>query len=194
MATIREADGRVDIDEIRTLFEEYAQSLGVDLSFQDFGVELAGLPGAYASPGGRLLLAVDGTRPVGCVGVRPLGDGICEMKRLYVRPEARGQGLGRELTQAAIAFGRAAGYRAMRRLWFQTQRNRVQEIVTCQVATIAPNHTHKSRAIEAMQLAFLRLIHILWVQPRDAEIIIEVGSLFTLPILERPIRSVAGDL
>ena len=114
MATIREAEGSVDIEEIRALFEEYAQSLGVDLSFQDFGAELAGLPGAYAPPGGRLLLAVNGTRSVGCVGVRPLGDGICEMKRLYVRPEARGQGLGRELTEAAIAFAKAAGYRAMR--------------------------------------------------------------------------------
>jgi ribosomal protein S18 acetylase RimI-like enzyme len=114
MATIREADGSADVAEIRALFEEYAQSLGIDLSFQGFGDELASLPGAYSPPGGRLLLAAHGARAVGCVGVRPLGDGLCEMKRLYVRPEARGGGLGRQLAEAAIAFGKAAHYHAMR--------------------------------------------------------------------------------
>jgi predicted alpha/beta hydrolase family esterase/GNAT superfamily N-acetyltransferase len=114
MTTIREASSSADIEEIRTLFDEYAQSLGVDLSFQDFGGEMAGLPGAYATPHGRLLIAAHGERPVGCVGVRPLEHGVCEMKRLYVRPEARGQGLGRQLTEAAIAFGTAAGYGTIR--------------------------------------------------------------------------------
>jgi GrpB-like predicted nucleotidyltransferase (UPF0157 family)/ribosomal protein S18 acetylase RimI-like enzyme len=114
MAAIREADSRADITQIRLLFEEYARSLGVDLSFQDFNEELASLPGAYSGPGGRLFLAADGARAVGCVGVRPLGDGICEMKRLYVRPEARGQALGRTLAEAAITFAKAANYHAMR--------------------------------------------------------------------------------
>ena len=67
MATIREADGRADVAEIRVLFEEYSQSLGVDLSFQDFGAELASLPGSYSAPGGRLFLAEDGAQAVGCV-------------------------------------------------------------------------------------------------------------------------------
>jgi ribosomal protein S18 acetylase RimI-like enzyme len=114
MATIREAEGRADVAAIRLLFEQYAQSLGVDLSFQDFDQELASLPGAYAAPAGRLLLAADGARAVGCVGVRPLDDRICEMKRLYVRPEACGQGLGRRLAETAITFGKAANYHAMR--------------------------------------------------------------------------------
>jgi putative acetyltransferase len=115
MATIREAVGSADVAEIRLLLEEYAQSLGIDLSFQGFGEELAGLPGAYSAPGGRLLIAVDeGARAVGCVGVRPLADGVGEMKRLYVRPDARGRGLARQLAEAAIAFGKAANYHAMR--------------------------------------------------------------------------------
>jgi ribosomal protein S18 acetylase RimI-like enzyme len=114
MATIREAEGRDDVAAIRLLFEEYAQSLGVDLSFQGFGEELASLPGAYSPPGGRLLLAADQARAVGCVGVRPLADGLCEMKRLYVRPDARKRGVARQLAEAAIAFGKTANYRAMR--------------------------------------------------------------------------------
>jgi len=114
MTTIREADSTADVAEIRVLFEEYAQSLAVGLGFQDFENELASLPGAYSPPGGCLLLAKSGARSVGCVGVRRLDAAICEMKRLYVRPEARGQRLGRSLVEAAIAFARAAGYGAMR--------------------------------------------------------------------------------
>ena len=99
-----------DVDEVRVLFREYAASLPFTLDFQDFDRELAGLPGEYAPPRGALLLA----RGAGCVGLRPLDAATCEMKRLYVRPAARGTGLGRRLTEAIVGEARGLGYARMR--------------------------------------------------------------------------------
>lgn len=116
---IAPAAGEADMDQVRRLFAEYQRWLGVDLCFQGFAAELAGLPGRYTPPRGRLLLARAGggevTRQVaGGVGMWPLDDAVCEMKRLYVRPAWRGRGLGRRLATAVIAAAGAAGYAAMR--------------------------------------------------------------------------------
>jgi GNAT superfamily N-acetyltransferase len=105
--------GEEHLPAVRALFEEYAAGLGVDLAFQDFEHELEDLPGDYAPPGGRLLLAL-APEPAGCVGLRPYEPGVCEMKRLYVRPAYRRTGLGRRLAEAVIAAGREAGYDRMR--------------------------------------------------------------------------------
>ena len=103
-----------DVATARALFAEYGASLGVDLSFQDFDRELAELPAGYLPPTGALLLAFAGESAVGCVALRALEPGVCELKRLYVRPAARGQALGRRLTEAAITAARSLGYERMR--------------------------------------------------------------------------------
>lgn len=98
----------------RQLLEEYAASIGIDLCFQNFARELAELPGSYAPPEGRLLLANQQGAFAGCVALRKLEDGICEMKRLYVRPHFRGQGFGKLLATAVITEARKIGYHTMR--------------------------------------------------------------------------------
>jgi ribosomal protein S18 acetylase RimI-like enzyme len=102
------------IAPVRELFLEYAQSLGFSLCFQSFDQELAGLPGDYAPPHGRLLLASYEGQLAGCVALHKLENGICEMKRLYLRAKFRGKGLGRALAEAAISEARKIGYRRMR--------------------------------------------------------------------------------
>jgi ribosomal protein S18 acetylase RimI-like enzyme len=107
------AAGPDDLPEIRAMLAEYAASLGIDLSFQGFDREVRDLPGDYRPPSGALLIAHIGAVAAGMVAMRQRVPDRCEMKRLYVRPSARGTGLGRQLAEAIVATGRAAGYRDM---------------------------------------------------------------------------------
>lgn len=105
-----QAESPARVSQARELFLEYAESLGFSLCFQNFDKELAGLPGDYAPPRGRLLLAEYEGELAGCVALHPLGAEICEMKRLYLRTNFRGQGLGRRLAERIIAEARQIGY------------------------------------------------------------------------------------
>jgi len=111
MIEIRPAEMPAELPVVRALFLEYARGLGIDLGFQEFEAELAALPGKYAPPRGRLLLAFDGDSAAGCVALRPVDHRTCEMKRLYVRPQARGQRLGWRLAQRICDEAQKAGYR-----------------------------------------------------------------------------------
>ena len=110
---IARAEGAGDIDAVRALFLEYQEAIGVDLCFQGFEEEVADLPGAYAPPEGRLLLAREGDRVAGVIGMWPLGGGRAEMKRLYVRPPWRRTGLGRRLAEAVIEAALDAGHKSI---------------------------------------------------------------------------------
>jgi putative acetyltransferase len=109
-----QAESPLQIAQARELFLEYAQSLGFSLCFQNFDQELAGLPGDYAPPSGRLLLAEVEGQLAGCVALHKLENKICEMKRLYLRPEFRGKGAGRALADAIVAEARSIGYERIR--------------------------------------------------------------------------------
>lgn len=115
-----EASSASDFEHIRVLFNEYAKFLddndpdGIDLCFQDFDTELATLPGKYAPPQGRLYLALYEDEIAGCVGVRGIDSGVCEMKRLYVRPAFLGKKIGQALIETIIQTGKELGYQSMR--------------------------------------------------------------------------------
>jgi len=112
--TLTQAESPAQIAQARELFLEYAQSLGFSLCFQNFDKELAELPGDYIPPEGRLLLAEYGGQLAACVALHKLEPCICEMKRLYLRPQFRGKGLGRVLAERIIAEARQIGYQRMR--------------------------------------------------------------------------------
>ncbi|MEZ5594539.1 MAG: carbonate dehydratase [Gammaproteobacteria bacterium] len=107
------ATDQPELEQVRQFFRNYAASIGVDLSFQNFAEEMANLPGGYAEPHGRLYLATLDGKPVGCVGVRQFSDGVAELKRLYVTPDARRMGTGRLLALAAIQAAQELGYQRL---------------------------------------------------------------------------------
>jgi GNAT superfamily N-acetyltransferase len=114
MPTILQAETNEHIDQARLLFAEYVSSLGFDVAFQNVADELARLPGLYALPSGRLLLALHENRQAGCVALKKLDDETCEMKRLYVKPPYRNLRIGKALVDALISEAQRAGYRRMR--------------------------------------------------------------------------------
>ena len=114
MIKIVEANTKEFVEKAEELIREYAQSLEFDLGFQDFDKEMENFPGPYALPGGSLYVALDANQPIGCVALRDLGHGICEMKRLYVKPYLRGQKVGKLLAEVVIKAARDMGYDYMR--------------------------------------------------------------------------------
>jgi ribosomal protein S18 acetylase RimI-like enzyme len=114
MTEVRAAEFPLHVEIVRAIFREYAGSLEVDLDFQDFDAELANLPGKYTAAKGSVLLAWNRGEVIGSVAMRPLGDDVCEMKRLYVRPAGRGQQLGRRLALLIVQHARSAGYSRIR--------------------------------------------------------------------------------
>ena len=114
ISEVRGASSHADIELVRILFREYETWLQIDLCFQNFAQELAELPGAYAPPAGRMLIVLENDKAAGCVALRKIGEGICEMKRLFVREAFRGKGYGRRLIQTIIREANEIGYERMR--------------------------------------------------------------------------------
>jgi putative acetyltransferase len=114
MIRILHSSSPEDMPLVRKLFEEYAASLDIDLCFQDFEHELETLPGGYGPPEGTIIVAFSDGEPAGCVALRRLESAACEMKRLYVKPEHRGKGIGRALAEAVIERARDIGYASIK--------------------------------------------------------------------------------
>ena len=114
MTEITQVTSGQQVEDARVLFREYETWLGMSLCFQGFEEEVASLPGKYAPPGGRLYVAYDEGEPIGCIALRAIEPGICEMKRLYLRDAARGKGVGVRLIEQVIADAKEIGYERMR--------------------------------------------------------------------------------
>ena len=138
MLRIHSAISVRELDQIRNLFIEYSNSLEFDLSFQDFQKELDDLPGDYAAPSGRLLLGFYDSDPAGCVALRRISDEICEMKRLFVRPQCRGLGIGKALATKVIEEAREIGYRRIRLDTVPAMQTAIELYVSLGFREIAP--------------------------------------------------------
>jgi putative acetyltransferase len=152
---IKLAQSIEEVAQARELFLEYANSLGFSLCFQGFDKELADLPGAYAPPSGRLLLAIKEGSAIGCVGLRDLGDGYCEMKRLYVRPDFRSESLGRRLAEAIITEAKAIGYSAMRLDTLETMEAARKLYRSLGFKKIAPYYENPIPSAEYLELVLM---------------------------------------
>ena len=139
---LRFAASAEEIATARELFREYEKSLGVSLCFQNFAEEVASLPGDYAPPNGRLLIAFVGRRPAGCVALRKIGEGVAELKRLYVRLGFRGMRIGRRLTEEVLADARSIGYRSVRLDTLPTMKAAQALYVSLGFVDIAPYNDH----------------------------------------------------
>ena len=140
------------ITTVRELFREYARALNIDLCFQNFERELAELPGSYAPPDGRLLLATEDASTCGCVAIRPLSKEICEMKRLYVRPAFRRSGLGRSLAEMALQAARQRGYQRMRLDTLASMKEAVSLYRSLGFRTIQPYYDNPTDGAQFMEL------------------------------------------
>lgn len=142
------------IEDIRILFKEYAATLGFDLCFQNFDTELSNLPGEYLHPSGCLLLALKDDKIIGCVALRKLSNDVCEMKRLYIRPEFRGQGIGKMLAKAVIEQGKHLGYSSMRLDTLETMEEAVALYKRLSFKEIEPYRYNPIQGALYMELLF----------------------------------------
>jgi GNAT superfamily N-acetyltransferase len=144
-----------DFTQVRRLFRAYADWLAVDLCFQDFEREVAELPGCYARPEGRLLIAKVAGDVVGCVGLRPLEPAVCEMKRLWVEPGFAGRGIGRALAERIVAAARAIGYERMRLDTFPERMPAAQHLYASRGFRQIPAYYHNPfGGVGMLELAF----------------------------------------
>ena len=144
------------LDCIRELFKEYEKSLGFDLDFQDFEMELAELPGEYAAPDGCLLLAFYENEVAGCAGLRKLEQGICERKRMYVRSNFRGKGIGRVMSVRIIEIARAIGYERMRLDTIDTMRTAISLYKSLDFKKIEPYRYNPINGASYMELSLVK--------------------------------------
>jgi len=155
VAKILHARTKARLEQARALLTEYFHSPRCSICFRDFEAEAGTLPGEYAPPTGRLLLATYRRQPAGLVGVSKADgeDGVCKMKRLYVRPRFRGKGVGRALALAAIAAGRRLGYARMRLWTFPFMKEAIRLYQTLGFDLVQVHKGHKGGRLLCMQLA-----------------------------------------